>query len=151
MEPQMTSHQSTSRRERDLHLALLLYATCFVAHNADHARRGVAASPEPVVWAGTAVAMMSAALATLILTKHRLAPVASFVGGTTIAIGVSLTHYLPKWGVLSDPVLTSWADSWTRVAVSLEITGAALLAVTALSVVRSRGWSGRAGSSKRTY
>ena len=113
---------------RRLTMATGIYIACFALHNADHARRGVQASPEPVMWAGTAVAMLSATLVTLVVVRHRLAPICCAVGGTAIATGVMLSHLLPKWGVLSDPVLVGGIDGWTRVAVMSEIMGAAVLA-----------------------
>ena len=127
---------ATSNTDRQLTTASAFYAACFVLHNADHARRGIAATPEPVVWAGTFVAMLSAVLITLVVVRHRRSAMFCAVGGAAIAVGVSLTHLLPKWGVLSDPVLTNANDAVTRIAVVSEIVGAAVLAVVGLRSAR---------------
>lgn len=112
-------------------MALKAAATVFVAgfllHNADHARRGIDAITDHVVWAGTAVAVIAAVILTLVYTDHPQAPLAAAAGGFGIAVGVSATHLLPDWGVLSDPLLDLSATSW--VAVLAEIAGAIVLGI----------------------
>jgi hypothetical protein len=112
-----------------LRTASALYAVGFLIHNADHARRTVAASPDPVVWAGTVVAMLTSVLLTLVVIRHRQAALFAFAGGAAITIGVSLSHLLPKWGVLSDPLPGGQVDMYTWFAVLAEIVTAAVLAV----------------------
>src|SRR5215207_5920161 len=105
--------------------AATLFVAGFFLHNADHARRGIDAITDHIVWAGTAVAMVAAVILTLVFTDHRQAPLAAAAGGLGIAVGVSATHLLPEWGVLSDPLLDLSATSW--VAVLAEIAGALAL------------------------
>ena len=121
---------------RSLDLAAVIFTLCFVAHNADHARRGAFESPEAVVWAGTGIAMLSAVLVTLVVVRHHLAARACAVGGMAIAVGASFTHLLPKWGPLSDPVLVQSLDGWSRGAVLLEIHGALWLGLVGFRAVR---------------
>ena len=112
-----------------LKAAAAVFVAGFVLHNADHARRGIDAVTDHVVWAGTAVAIVAAVVITLVATDHPQAPLAAAAGGLGIGVGVSATHLLPDWGVLSDPLLDLSATSW--VAVLAEIGGALLLGITA--------------------
>lgn len=116
--------------------ATALYAVAFMMHNADHARRGIAATPEAVVWAGTGVAMLSAVIVTLVLTRHHLAPLAAALGGAFIAVSVSASHLLPDWGPLSDPLPGGHLDAITWSAVTAEVVAAAVLATVGLRVWR---------------
>ena len=113
-----------------------LFVAGFVVHNADHARRGVDAVTDHVVWAGTFVAIAAAVILTLVFTDHPEAPLAAAAGGFGIAVGVSATHLLPDWGVLSDPLLDLSATSW--VAVLAEIVGAIALGFSGL---RAGSWT----------
>lgn len=114
-----------------------LYSMLFVIHNADHARRGIDASPEPVVWIGTAAAMLTAAMVTIVVLRDHRAPLVCAAGGAAIAIGVSFSHLLPKWGVLSDPLPGGAVDFYTWIAVLGEIAGAAHLAFCSWRLVRN--------------
>jgi hypothetical protein len=110
--------------------AATVFLVGFLLHNADHARRGIDAITDHVVWGGTIVAMVAAVVLTLVFTDHPAAPMAAAAAGLGIAVGVSATHLLPEWGVLSDPLLDLSATSW--VAVFAEIAGAVLLGVSGL-------------------
>lgn len=125
---------------RPLRVAALLLTAGFVVHNADHARRGLDAITDHVVWGGTVVAMVAAAVLTLVATRHPLAPFAAAAGGLAIAVGVSATHLLPGWGALSDPLPGGAVDGLTWVAVLAEVAGAAALGVTGLRIVRRQGY-----------
>ena len=107
--------------------AAAVFVAGFLLHNADHARRGIDAITDHVVWAGTAVAMVAAVILTLVFTDHPAAPMAAAAGGLGIAVGVSATHLLPDWGVLSDPLLDLSATSW--IAVLAEIAGAVAMGI----------------------
>lgn len=124
---------------RPLRTAALVFAAGFVVHNADHVRRGVDAITNEVNTGGLFVAMASAVILTLVATRHRLAPFAA-AGALGIAVGVSLTHLLPDWGVLSDPLPGGDVDALTWIAVVAEVTGAVVLGVTGLRVVRRHGY-----------
>ena len=55
---------------------------------------------------------------------------------------MSLTHLLPDWGPLSDPILVDSAtDAWSVPAVLGEIAAAAWLGAVALRIVRRHGYS----------
>jgi hypothetical protein len=124
---------ATAVRQMSLRTATALYCVGFLIHNADHARRSVAASPEPVVWAGTFVAMLTAVIVTLVVVGHRHAALSAAVGGAAIAIGVSVSHLLPKWGPLSDPLPGGRVDAFTWFAVLAEISCALILCLYGLS------------------
>ena len=128
---------------RNLMVGVAAFATSLIAHNANHARLGIAASPEAVVWAGTLVLMLSAVMVTLAVAGHALAPQFCAVGGVVIALGVAASHLLPKWGPLSDPILTEPASFVTRLAVFGEIAGAAFLAYMALRAIRTQRTSNK--------
>jgi hypothetical protein len=135
------SESETSYSDFLLRRAAMVYGIGFLIHNADHARRTIAASPEPVVWAGTAVAMLTTVIFTLIAVRHRHAPTVAAFGATLIAFGVAASHLLPKWGFLSDPLPGGNVDAWTWVAVLSEITGAIVLALVAFRVQKVRNQS----------
>jgi hypothetical protein len=113
--------------QHQLRTALTGYLLGFVIHTSDHARRGIAVVPEGVVWIGTAGSMLVAVIATVVLTNHRNAPLIAGFGGLTHGIGVALSHLLPKWGSLSDPLPGGNVDLGTWMAVIGEIAGALLL------------------------
>jgi hypothetical protein len=125
---------------RPLRRAGLLFAAGFVVHNADHARRGLDAISDQVVWGGTVVAVLAAVVLTLVATRHPLAPFAAAAGGLAIAVGVSATHLLPEWGALSDPLPGGDVDALTWVAVLAEVVGAAVLGLVGLGIVRRQGY-----------
>ncbi len=126
-----------------LRTAAGVFLAGFLVHNADHARRGLDAITDHVVWGGTAVAVVAAVVLTLVFTDHPLAPAASFAAGFGIAGGVSATHLLPDWGVLSDSLPDGDVDPLTWVAVLAEVGGAALLGAVGLAVSKDMGVAGR--------
>jgi hypothetical protein len=133
-----SSQGSGATAERAPHqrkVALMVYLVGFVIHTSDHARRGIAAVPEGVVWIGTAGSMLVAAIATVVLTNHRSAPLIAGFGGLAHGIGVALSHLLPKWGQLSDPLPGGDVDLATWTAVLGEIVGALLLGFVCLRTV----------------
>jgi hypothetical protein len=123
----------------ELRRATAVFALGFVIHNADHARRGVAASPEAVVWAGTAVAMLTAVILTVVVLNHHKTPLFVAAASGAIAFGVSLSHLLPKWGVLSDPLPGGAVDGFTWFAVMCEIVGALVLCAASVRALRREG------------
>jgi hypothetical protein len=121
-----------------LRRATAIYSLLFLIHNADHARRGIDASPEPVVWIGTAAAMLTSAIVMIVVLRHQLAPMFCAASGAAIALGVSFSHLLPKWGPLSDPLPGGRVDAITWIAVVGEILGAAYLAIVAWRIVQAQ-------------
>lgn len=117
------------RSDRVLNAATMAYAAAFVLHNADHARRGVDASPQPVVWAGTVVAMLTAVIVTLVFTGHPSAPRAAAAGGAAITAGVSFAHLAPVTSVVTDPLTAQGVSVFSWIAVLAEIATALMLAI----------------------
>ncbi|MGH9085434.1 MAG: hypothetical protein ACRDYW_08275 [Acidimicrobiales bacterium] len=128
------------RPERYLAPAGVLFAVGTAVHLLDHLRRGQGSVTEAVYWAGNLALVVQVAVVTLVLTRHRLAPLAAAAAGFPLAIGFLAAHWLPEWSALSDPVweIESWG--WVSyVASTLEIAGALAIGVTGLSIVRRRG------------
>ncbi len=122
--------------------AAWLFALSWCIHTADHARRGIAASPEGVVWVGTFVAMLATASITVIFSGHSAAPIMAATVFPAIAFGVAASHFLPEWGPLSDPILIgSVSDGWSIPAVSAEVGAAAWLGWVAFRIVRRNDYS----------
>lgn len=121
-----------------------LFGATWLVHTVDHARRGVDATSDAVVWAGSTVAMLAAIAITLVAVGHDIAPAVVTVVFLSIAFGVSATHLFPAWGALSDPILVdSTTDAWSIVAVCGEIAGAVVLGVAGLRVVATNGYAAR--------
>ena len=121
---------------RSLRTASVLFLAGFVLHNADHARRGLSAIHDEVVWSGTFVAVVAAVTLTLVFTRHAAAPLAATATGFATAAGVSASHLLPTWSALSDSLPDGNVDGWTWVAVLAEIVGALVLGAAGLRVLR---------------
>jgi hypothetical protein len=123
--------------------AALFIASWFI-HSADHARRGLDASPEGVIWAGTSVAMLACVAITLILTGHGAAPMVAAAVFPSIAIGVTASHLPPDWGPLSDPILVeSNTDLWSVAAVMIEVAAALWIGLIAFRVLRRHAFAAR--------
>lgn len=112
----------------------------FIIHNGDHARRGLDATSEGVVWGGFFGLLVAAVMLTLVFTDHPLAPAAAAVGGLSLAIGVSAVHLLPSWGALSDSLTGGDNDAYTWVAVLAEIAGAAWVGVVGLQQFKANNY-----------
>ncbi|MBV9950653.1 MAG: hypothetical protein JO291_01785 [Acidimicrobiia bacterium] len=127
-----------SRREHRLILAGYLFAVGSTVHMVDHLRRGQGSVTAELYWVGTVALAVQVAVITLVLTRHRVAPLAAAATGFPLALGFFAAHWLPHWSGLSDPVwkIGSW---FSYVASSLEIIGALALGLTGLSIVRARG------------
>jgi hypothetical protein len=128
------------RTERDLRWTGVLFAVGSAVHLLDHLRRGQGSVTETLYWAGNLALIVQVAVITLILTRHRIAPIAAVAGGFPLAIGFLAAHWLPEWSSLSDPVweIDSWA--WlSYVASSLEIAGALAIGLAGLAMIRARG------------
>lgn len=141
----MYPSETTSRSHpiaNPLRLPGLLFIATWTVHTADHARRGVGATTEAVLWGGTFVGLIAAVALTLIFVGHATAPAVAAAVFPAIAIGVSATHLLPGWGALSDPILVdSTTDAWSIVAVFGEIAAAAYLGSRALQLMRTHSFA----------
>jgi hypothetical protein len=120
---------------------LLAAATFFTAvvllHGLDHLRRGVDAIDRDVFWAGTAAMVLEVGVVVLVCMRHRWAPLAAGLAGTSLAVGYVVVHFLPERGWLSDS-LTSASDP---AATSILAAGLEVLAGVALAAA---GWTGLA-------
>ena len=92
------------RAERRLIVAGCCSRSGSAVHIVDHLRRGRAASPSELYWAGNLALVVQVAVITLIFTRHRLAPLAAAAAGFPLALGFFAAHWLPEWSALSDPV-----------------------------------------------
>ena len=72
--------------ERVLRVATLLYAAGFLAHTADHLRRGTDVLTPEVFWAGTVSSVLAVTAIVLALTRHRLAPLVAVAVGVPTAL-----------------------------------------------------------------
>jgi len=130
----------TSSRDRMLWAAGVLFAVGSAVHTLDHLRRGQGSVSEGLYWTGNVALVVQVVVITLVLTRHRLAPLAAAATGIPLAIGFFAAHWLPEWSTLSDPVweIDSWA--WlSYLASTLEIVGALAVGLAGLAVVRERG------------
>jgi len=127
-------------REGRLYAAGILFALGSAVHTFDHLRRGQGSVTEALYWTGNLALVVQVVVITLILTRHRLAPLAAAAAGFPLALGFFAAHWLPHWSALSDPV---WKiDSWpwfSVVASTLEIVGALAVGICGVAVVRARG------------
>jgi hypothetical protein len=127
-------------RERRLYLAGVLFAVGTAVHTLDHLRRGQGSVTEALYWTGNLALVLQVVVITLILTRHRLAPLLAAAAGFPLALGFFAAHWLPEWSPLSDPLweIGSWA--WlSAVASTLEIAGALAVGLAGLAIVRARG------------
>jgi hypothetical protein len=131
---------SSDRLAKNLYSAGVLFAVGSGVHVIDHLRRGQGSVSEGLYWAGNLALIIQVTIVVLILTRHRLAPLAAMAGGFPLALGFMAAHWLPEWSDLSDPVweITSWT-ALSYVASSLEILGALAVGVTGLAIVRRDG------------
>lgn len=128
------------RRQQQLVAAGVLFALGSAVHILDHLRRGQGSVSEGLYWLGNLGLVLQVAVVTLVLTRHRLAPLAAAAAGIPLAIGFFAVHWLPEWSALSDPLweIRSWA--WfSYIASTLEIVGALAVACAGLAVIREQG------------
>jgi hypothetical protein len=155
-DPALAGLEGVRDSDRWLRWAAYVFMAGFVAHNVDHARRGLDVITEHVVWAGTLVAIIAAVMLTLVVTRHAVAPLAAVVAGSWIVLGVSASHLLPEWSALSDSLSEGSVDAWTWIAVFSEIAGAVALVAAGLYGLRERRlasvpmWRKVAANSDRT-
>lgn len=130
----------TLDRPATLQRAGVLFAVGSAIHVLDHLRRGQGSVTEPLYWTGNLALVLQVVIVTLVLTRHRVAPLAAAAGGFPLALGFLAAHWLPEWSSLSDPVweIGSWR-SLSYLASTLEIAGALAVGLAGLAIVRRDG------------
>jgi hypothetical protein len=123
---------------RLLRYAALVYTAGFLAHNADHVRRGFDILTPEVLWAGAITGMVAVAAIALALAGHHWAALVATVHGLSQAFGVAAVHLLPRWSAFSDSLPDGNADTLSWVAVLAEIVGALAFGVAGAYALRRR-------------
>ena len=126
--------------ERRLRLAGVLFAAGSAIHLVDHLRRGQGSVTDTLYWAGNLALVLQVTVIVLVLTRHRLAPLAAASAGFPLALGFASAHWLPEWSAMSDPVWEIDSLTWfSYLASGLEVVGALAVGVAGLAIVRARG------------
>lgn len=130
----------TEASDRRLMMAGVVFAAGSAVHMFDHLRRGAGSVTDELNVAGTLALVLQVVVVTLIVTRHRLAPVVAAAAGFPLAIGFLSAHWLPEWSALSDPVweIGSW-EWFSYLASTVEIVGALAVGIAGLAVIRARG------------
>lgn len=129
------------RDYRFLRYAALIYAAGLVLHTADHVRRGLDVLTPQVHTAGYVSTAAGLFAITLVLARHRWAPLVAIATGFSIALGVVAVHLLPHWGAFSDSFIGRQATGVTALSwgvVLVEIAGAFALGLAGASLLRRR-------------
>lgn len=127
-----------SSRERRLFLAGLAFAAGSAIHLIDHLRRGQGSVSEVLYAAGNVSLVVQVVTISLVLTRHRLAPIAAVSAGFSLALGFTAAHWLPTWSSISDPVWEIKSLTWFSYTASMaEIVSALAVAFAGLAVVRA--------------
>jgi hypothetical protein len=127
------------RADRRLVLAGYLFMVGSGIHLIDHLRRGQDSVTEQLYWAGNLGLVVQVAVITLVLTRHRVAPLAAAAAGFPLAVAFTAAHWLPHWSSLSDSFVDDGASAFSYVASLAEIAGALAVGLAGLSIIRSRG------------
>jgi hypothetical protein len=105
-------------------------------HAFDHLRRGQGSVTEQLFWVGQSALVLQVVVVTLIVTRHRLAPLVAALTGFPLALGFAAAHWLPTWSSLSDSFVSERASAFSYVASALEIAGALAVGITGWRVLR---------------
>jgi hypothetical protein len=70
-------------------------------------RRGADLLSRDVFWAGTLAVVVEVGVVALVFMRHRLAPLAAFAAGVSLAAGYTVVHFTPERSWLSDSLLSS--------------------------------------------
>jgi hypothetical protein len=127
-----------SSRERRLFTAGVMFAAGSTIHLIDHLRRGQGSVSDVLFAVGNVSLIVQVATVSLVLTRHRLAPVAAVSAGFSLALGFTAAHWLPRWSSISDPVWEINSLTWFSYLASMaEILGALALAFAGLAIIRA--------------
>ena len=130
--------EAMSREQVFLRNASILYGVGLVLHIADHVRRGTSVLTGEVNLLGTISTVAGVITIGLVMTRHRLAPIAAIALGFPVAIGVAVVHLLPRWSDFSDafPGSTTGVNAMSWTVVLIEIAGAFALGLAGLAALR---------------
>jgi hypothetical protein len=127
-----------SSREQRLFVAGVAFAAGSAIHLIDHLRRGQGSVSDVLYTVGNVSLVVQVATIALVLTRHRLAPVAAASAGFSLALGFGAAHWLPRWSSISDPVWEIHSLTWFSYLASItEILGALALALAGLAIIRA--------------
>jgi hypothetical protein len=146
----MAVETSPERADRRLLMAGYLFLAGSSIHLIDHLRRGQTSVTEQLYWAGNLALVVQVVVITLILTRHRAAPLAAAAAGFPLAIGFTAAHWLPHWSSLSDSFVDSRVSAFSYLASGMEIAGALAVGLAGIGVIRARGLAGMAGMATAT-
>jgi hypothetical protein len=107
-----------------LRYATVLYVAGWLLHNSDHWRRGLDGVTPQVQATGVAVTVASLIAITLVLVRHRLAPLVAMLVGFVVTLGLAAVHLAPPWSVFSDAFPGGRVDAWSWIAVLVEVASA---------------------------
>jgi hypothetical protein len=125
---------------RRLRAAALVFGVGSAVHVLDHLRRGQGSVTDELLWAGNLALVFQVVVVTLVLARHRTAPLWAAAVGPALTVGFATAHWLPEWSPLSDPVWQVDSLPWlTAVASLAEVVGALAVAVTGIAIVRRDG------------
>jgi hypothetical protein len=141
----MAVETTRERQDRRLLQAGYLFLFGSAIHLVDHLRRGQSSVTEQLYWAGNLGLVVQVAVITLILTRHKVAPLAAAAAGFPLAIGFAAAHWLPHWSSLSDSFVDTRVSAFSYLASAMEIAGALAVAFAGLAIIRSRGLASVAG------
>lgn len=142
----MATTTETRTYERMLFAAGVFFTVGSIIHTFDHLRRGQGSVTDQVLSLGVAGIAVQSVVATMILSRHRLAPLFAAGAGFPLALGFLAVHFLPDWTVFSDPLweISSW--TWfSFIAEALEIGGALAISTAGVAVIRAKGGLGAFG------
>lgn len=127
-----------SSQEERLFAAGMAFAAGSAIHVIDHLRRGQGSVSEVLYVVGNVSVVVQVATVVLVLTRHRLAPIAAVSSGFSLALGFVAAHWLPRWSSISDPVWEINSLTWfSYLASTAEILGALALALAGLAIIRA--------------
>ena len=126
--------------DRRLLTAATLFTAVVLFHGFDHLRRGVDTIDRDVFWAGASAMVLEVGVVVLICMRHRWAPLASAIAGTSLAVGYLVVHFLPQRGLLSDSLIsTSNPAATSLLAAGLEVLAGAALGYVGFAGLAARG------------
>ena len=126
-----------------LRLATLVFVVALFVHGSDHVRRGIDASPMPVMVLGTVQTVMAVVTVALVIAQSRWAPIVAVAVGFQSAIGFVIVHVLPSWfGPFSDSLVHAPPDAhvlgFSWFAAIFEIVADVLLGIAGMGVLAAR-------------